>query len=240
MSVVVREPGPALDRLRRTRRVLITSHSNPDGDSLGSELALAELLQRLGVEHLVLNRDPSPANLAMLPGAGQVVVAAALPADFAEVCDLVAMVECPDIDRPGLGGLDRLPIVNIDHHKANTCYGEVNYLDEESPAVGEMMWRLFLAAEVVPSPAAATNMFVALSTDTGDFRYPNTTARAFRTAAELTDAGADPAQVAGWIHECRSEASVRLLGEALAAWPSSRSTPRPFDAPAPVPRTPRT
>ena len=129
--------------------------------------------------------------------------------------DLVVTVECPDLDRPGLEGLDRRPIVNIDHHRANPGYGEVNYVDEHSPAVGEMVWLLYGVAGVQPSPAAATNAYVALSTDTGDFRFANATGRAFRAAAEMVEAGASPAQVSSWVHESRSAASVRLLGEAL-------------------------
>ncbi|HSN56645.1 MAG TPA: DHHA1 domain-containing protein, partial [Candidatus Sulfomarinibacteraceae bacterium] len=111
--------------------------------------------------------------------------------------------------------LDRVPILNIDHHLANPAYGEVNYLDEEAPAVGEMVWRMFRAAGVAPSPAAATNAYVAVATDTGDFRYDNARPRAFLAAAEMVAAGADPPTVSEWVHDGRTEASVRLLGEAL-------------------------
>jgi phosphoesterase RecJ-like protein len=91
----------------------------------------------------------------------------------------------------------------------------VNYLDEESPAVGEMVWQMYSEAGLIPSEDAATNLFVALSTDTGDFRYSNATGRAFRAAAQMVDGGAQPARVANWIHNHRSLASVRLLGQAL-------------------------
>jgi phosphoesterase RecJ-like protein len=106
-------------------------------------------------------------------------------------------------------------VLNIDHHRANPCYGEVNYVDEEAPAVGEMVWRMYLETGCALSADAATNLFVAVSTDTGDFRYSNATSRAFRTAAALVEAGARPAQVAEWVHQGRAQASVRLLGEAL-------------------------
>ncbi|TFG39022.1 MAG: bifunctional oligoribonuclease/PAP phosphatase NrnA, partial [Candidatus Aminicenantes bacterium] len=109
------------------------------------------------------------------------------------------------------------PILNIDHHPANPAYGVVNFLDEESPAVGEMVWLMYGEAGLVPTTEAATNLFVALSTDTGDFRYSNATSRAFRAAAEMVDVGARPAQVANWVHNHRSLASVRLLGEALGS-----------------------
>jgi phosphoesterase RecJ-like protein len=182
---------------------------------VGSELAIAELADKIGVKTVIVNRDETPANLKALPGADRIMVSDELPDDFPEEYDLVIAVECPQLERAGFEGLARLPILNIDHHPDNPSYGVVNYLDDESPAVGEMIWRLFGEIGVLPSPAAATNMFVALSTDTGDFRYSNATGRAFRVAAEMVDAGARPPDVANWIHNNRSLASVRLLGESL-------------------------
>jgi len=209
------DPRDAAIKLKEAYRVLLTCHRNPDGDAIGSELAIAELAKQIGVEAVIVNRDETPANLLMLPGADRVVVSSELPEDFPEKYDLVITVECPHIERSGFEGLTRLPILNIDHHPDNPAYGVVNYLDDESPAVGEMVWRLFGEVGVLPSPEAATNMFTALSTDTGDFRYSNATERAFRTAAEMVDAGAQPPHVANWIHNNRSLASVRLLGESL-------------------------
>jgi phosphoesterase RecJ-like protein len=209
------EPREAANKLKKAYRALITCHRNPDGDAIGSELAIAELADKVGVKTVVVNRDETPANLKMLPGADRIVVVDGLPQDFPENFDLVITVECPQIDRAGFEGLARLPILNIDHHPDNPAYGVVNYLDHDSPAVGEMVWRLFGELGVLPSPDAATNMFAALSTDTGDFRYSNATGRAFRAAAEMVDAGAQPPAVANWVHNNRSLASVRLLGESL-------------------------
>ena len=209
------DPRDAAVKLKQAFRALITCHRNPDGDAFGSELALAELAEKIGVKTVIINRDETPANLRKLPGADQVQIADELPEDFPEKYDLVIAVECPQIERTGFEGLTRLPILNIDHHPDNPAYGVVNYLDPESPAVGEMVWRLFGEIGVLPTPDAATNMFVALSTDTGDFRYSNATGRAFRAAAEMVDAGARPPAVANWVHNNRSLASVRLLGESL-------------------------
>lgn len=215
MTLISSDPADAAKRLKKAYRVLLTCHRNPDGDALGSELALAELSEKLGVKPVIVNRDQTPANLMLLPGANRIEVADHLPGDFPDAYDLVITVECPDLDRAGFEGLTQVPILNIDHHPANPAYGVVNYLDENSPAVGEMVWRLYGEIGVLPSAKAATNLFVALSTDTGDFRYSNATGRAFRAAAEMVDAGAKPVQVADWVNGNRSEASVRLLGEAL-------------------------
>lgn len=209
------DPRFALDRIRSAHRILVTGHRSPDGDCLGAALGLAELARKLEVEAVVVNRDPAPSGLAEMPGADQVVVADRLPDDFPRAFDLVCIMECPGLDRPGFDGLHRVPIVNIDHHRANEVYGEVNYLDEDAPAAGEMVWRMFTAAPVEPSADAATNLYLALATDTGDFRYSNATPRAFRAAAEMVEWGARPDRVADWVHMRRSAASVRLLGEAL-------------------------
>jgi phosphoesterase RecJ-like protein len=205
----------ALDRLKSAYSALLICHRNPDGDAIGSELGLVELARRLGVRAEILNRDATPANLSQLPGIDDVCVADGLPDDFSERFDLVVTVECPGLDRTGFDGLTRLPILNIDHHPDNPGYGVTNYIDPAAPAVGEMVWQMFAEAGLVPSPAAATNLMVALTTDTGDFRYSNATGRAFRAAAEMVDAGARPSQIANWVHNNRSLASVRLLGEAL-------------------------
>jgi phosphoesterase RecJ-like protein len=164
---------------------------------------------------VVASSDPAPAGLHELPGYDRVVVGTQLPADFPKSYDLVVTMECSELERCGFDRLTELPILNIDHHNANHEYGEVNFVDPESPAVGEMVWLMYRAADIEPSQAAATNMYVALSTDTGDFRYPNATPRAFTAAAGLVAAGASPEQVAEWIHERRSPSNIRLLGEAL-------------------------
>ncbi len=205
----------AANKLKEAYRVLLTCHRNPDGDAIGSELALAELAEKIGVEAVIVNRDETPANLRLLPGADRILVTDTLPGDFPSAYDLVITVECPELERSGFEGLTQIPILNIDHHPTNPGYGVVNYLDAESPAVGEMVWHLYRELGVQPTEEAATNLFTALSTDTGDFRYSNATGRAFRAGAELVEAGAEPARVANWVHNNRSLASVRLLGESL-------------------------
>ena len=205
----------AANKLKESYRVLLTCHRSPDGDAIGSALALAELAEKIGVEAIIVNRDETPANLRLLPGAERILVADSLPEDFPSAYDLVITVECPGLDRSGFEGLTQLPILNIDHHPTNSGYGVVNYLDAESPAVGELVWLLYSELGVQPTAEAATNLYTALSTDTGDFRYSNATGRAFRAAAEMVEAGAEPPRVADWIHNNRSLASVRLLGESL-------------------------
>ena len=215
MSEATRDTGAALARLRRASRVLLTSHAAPDGDALGSELGLAEVARALGIAATIVNRDPHPAPLGFLPGLETIRVEAELPAGFEREFDLAVLLECPGLDRPGLAGLERLPLLNIDHHLENARYAEVNVVDEDAPAVGEMVLAIAEAAGVAVTESMATNLYAALVTDTGDFRYSNATPRAFAAAARLVTAGARPAEIAEALWEHNPERVVRLTAEVL-------------------------
>lgn len=215
MSEATRDTGAALARLRRASRVLLTSHAAPDGDALGSELGLAEVARALGIAATIVNRDPHPAPLGFLPGLETIRVQAELPAGFEREFDLAVLLECPGLDRPALAGLERLPLLNIDHHLENARYAEVNVVDEDAPAVGEMVLAIAEAAGVAVTESMATNLYAALVTDTGDFRYSNATPRAFAAAARLVTAGARPAEIAEALWEHNPERVVRLTAEVL-------------------------
>lgn len=216
MSEVTSDPRPGVDLLRCHRRVLVTSHAAPDGDAIGSALGLAEFITLLGGEAQVVMRDPASANLRFLPGCDRITILESLPEAMREASDLIAVLECPGLDRPGLASLDRWPILNIDHHLGNPGYGVVNYLDEKAPAVGEMVLRMVECAGVALTPTLATNLYTALVTDTGDFRYSSVTARAFGAAARLVEGGAVPYQIADALWDHTPARIVRLTAAVLA------------------------
>ena len=201
-------------RIHNGRRFLITSHRNPDGDALGSALALQKLIRNLGKEARVLVRDRWSKSLDHLPGVEQVEITDSLPADYPEAYDALFTMECPEPERAGFPILPG-PVVNIDHHLGNTMYGEINYLDLAAPSVGEMVLQLAREMGVEVDRDMAVSMYVSLATDTGFFRYTNTTLRAFDAAGELVRAGADPGAVSLWINESASLGSIRLLGLCL-------------------------
>jgi phosphoesterase RecJ-like protein len=216
MTDVTRDPSVVVARLRRAKRLLITSHAAPDGDAIGSELGFAELAQQLGATTTIVNRDPHPASLGFLPGLETVTVAGELPSGFEGSFDLAVVLECPDLGRPGFSGLDRLPIVNIDHHLENARYGELNYVDEDAPAAGEMILAMAEVADATVTETMATNLYAALVTDTGDFRYSNATPRAFSAGARLVVAGAQPAEIAEQLWENNPARIVRLTATVLS------------------------
>ena len=236
-------PESLLSLIRQGNRFLLTSHLSPDGDAVGSELGLARVLRKLGKGAVVWNRDPMPPLYAPLPGSARIHSGEEPPAGFPDAFNAVLVLECPSLDRTGLekhllgtteplvgqaaepkgedarrqsaGGASRLPIVNIDHHLGNQQYGQVNWVDTAAPALGEMIHRLAAALKVGMDEDTATCLYLALVTDTGDFRFANTTAEAFEAAAALVREGAKPETVSQWLHESRPEPTLRLLGAML-------------------------
>ena len=204
------------DRIRGGRNFLITSHRNPDGDALGSGLGLQRLIRRLGKTAAMQVRDGFNRALYNIPGAHEVAVTDTLPPDYPNGYDAIFTMECPEVERTGYPVLPG-PVVNIDHHLGNTMYGEINYLDLEAPSVGEMVMQLNRNYLRLPMDAeTATAFYVSLASDTGFFRYHNTTLRAFEAAEELVRAGAVPGDISLWINESNSRGSIKLLGLCLS------------------------
>lgn len=202
-------------RIRAGRNFLITSHRNPDGDALGSGIALQGLIRKMGKEARVIVRDGFAKPLYNIPGANEVTISDSLPSDYPSAYDAIFAMECPEVERTGYDVLPG-PVVNIDHHLGNTMYGEINYLDIDAPSVGEMVMQLNRLHLNLPLDAdIATAIYVSLATDTGFFRYHNTTLRAFEAAEELVRAGVVPGDVSLWINESVSPGSIKLLGLCL-------------------------
>jgi len=203
------------ERIRAGRNFLITGHRNPDGDALGSGIALQGLIRKMGKQARVVVRDGFAKPLYNIPGANEVTISDSLPADYPKAYDAVFTMECPEVERCGFPILPG-PVVNIDHHLGNTMYGEVNYLDLDAPSVGEMILQLNRHHLKLPLDRdIATAMYVSLGTDTGFFRYHNTTLRTFQAAEELVRAGVVPGDVSLWINESVTRGSIRLLGLCL-------------------------
>ena len=211
-------PEDYLEALQRGERFLLTGHRNPDGDSIGSGLALVRMLESMGKKALVWNRDPTPSLYLPLPGSENIVTGPTPPKGFPEAFDYSVILECPTLDRTGLeDSLRLLPLLNIDHHLGNDGYGVASWVDSDAPSLGEMLSRLAQALHLRLDAETATCLYLTLVTDTGGFRFSNASSSAFQAAADLVKAGALPEVVAGWLYESRSESAVRLLGEMLSS-----------------------
>jgi phosphoesterase RecJ-like protein len=190
----------------------ITSHVRPDGDSLGSSLGLYWLLRALDKDVEVIMRDAAPHAYRQLPGAESIRVTPAVDRAY----DAVFVIECSDIDRPGLIDLDKRFVVNIDHHSTTELFGTVNWIDSTASAVGEMIYNLCKATGVRVTKEIAECVYTALLTDTGSFHYSNTTERTFKIASELVRTGVRPAKTAEAIFSSYHWPKIELLSQVLA------------------------
>jgi phosphoesterase RecJ-like protein len=208
-------PTEVVELLRGGRRFVLLAHLYPDGDVLGSQLGLGLALREVGRSATFACRHPVPDPYHFLPGADQVQQWKEGRGEY----DVVVTLDCPDPGRVGglLDGL-RQPgarVLNIDHHGDNRRYGDVNWIQPGAAATGEMVYTLLEPAGLPLTAAVAINLYTAVVTDTGSFRYSNTTPETFRIAARLVEAGADPAAVAIELYETRHLAGLHLLGRIL-------------------------
>src|SRR5262245_34321572 len=133
-----------VDAIRTRQRFVISSHARPDGDSIGSQLAMAYALEAMGKDVTIVNKDRATEPIMAFPGVSGIEIAPAVSGDF----DAAIIMECGDLSRPGVDGLDRYFVINIDHHPGNTEYGDLNWFDQSAAACGEMVFDLIVALGV--------------------------------------------------------------------------------------------
>jgi len=197
--------------LRERQTFLISSHARPDGDAIGSSLALMHLLESMGKDVVVAFSDPVPESFQCLAGVDRIVHE--LP-DFTP--DAAVLLECECVQRTGFPSIDAHFTINIDHHLSGRNYADFNWIDPKACAVGAMIYDLARAAEVPISKAMADCLYAAVLTDTGSFNYPGTTAATFELAAHLVDCGTSPNLIAQRMYFSNPVSKLRLLGAVLS------------------------
>jgi bifunctional oligoribonuclease and PAP phosphatase NrnA len=202
------------DALQRHDRFLVVTHENPDGDALGSLLAITLALRQLGKDPVMYlpGSTPLPREYGFMP-LGDLVREA--PADAAE--RVLVAVDCAKEDRIGdPDAIERAPLVlDIDHHHDNTRFGDANLIVADASSTGEVLRDVFGELGVALTPELAEPLYIALVTDTGRFQYANTTPKSLRLAAELVEAGADVHAVFQEVYESLEFAKLKLLARAL-------------------------
>jgi len=201
---------------RRHERFLVVSHVRPDGDAYGSTLGLALSLRAMGKDVLVVNADGLSPLFEFLPGSESLT--ATLPG-APEPDRLILAVDCADAKRLGAAfdQWQRQPDVNIDHHVSNPGYAKLNLIDADSPATAQVLYEIISALKWPLTPEVAANLYVGIMTDTGNFRYRQTTAQTFETAARLVSAGADPTDLAEACYQSFRAERLLLIGEVFKA-----------------------
>ncbi|OPY70098.1 MAG: Bifunctional oligoribonuclease and PAP phosphatase NrnA [Syntrophorhabdaceae bacterium PtaU1.Bin034] len=197
------------DVLDRGRNFLITTHIDPDGDALGSSFALAFALNTLGKRASVYLKDEVPYRYRFLPRPP--VVLHQLPE---ERYDAIFVVDCGDLFRVG-DGYDSLKnkgmLINIDHHDTSEAFGQINIVDERASSTAEIIYLILKSLGGEFTPDIAVNLYTAILTDTGSFRYDSTTKRAFSICEEMTEHGVSPSYVAGAVYESHPKERFQLL-----------------------------
>ncbi len=201
------------DAIRSRRRFVLSSHARPDGDSIGSQLAMAYALKALGKDVTVINADAAPPPLMAFPGVSEIRIAPRADGDF----EAAIIMECGDLARTGVQGLDRFFVINIDHHPGNTGYGGINWFDPSAAACGEMIFDLVPALGVPLSVEIATHIYLAILTDTGSFHYSSLTPRTFDICRATLEAGVDPVLVARNVYDSNNMGRLKLFGAVLSA-----------------------
>jgi bifunctional oligoribonuclease and PAP phosphatase NrnA len=204
------------DVVERSRRVMVASHVDPDGDALGTMLACTAYLRSLGKEVLAVRDSDIPAKYRFLPGAESVCRYEDLP-DDTEV-DLAIILECPHLDRVGRPQsllTDSVTTVNVDHHRDNAHFGQINWIDTGASSVGEMLYEYLVRVDYDVTSEDATCLYTAILTDTGRFRFSSTTPRTMQVAGELIERGADPQLICDKVYYSLTKPSLMLMGKVL-------------------------
>ena len=191
---------------------VVVSHVRPDGDAIGSILALGHALEQLGKSVRYLNNDGCPQSLKFLPGSEKVEVSrevGVLDVEVAFTLDTAAHA------RIGEGSLEAIKntklLINIDHHISNPGYGDLNYIDSRSPATGQIIYELLTALNLPISEISRDSIYVAVSTDTGSFQYPGTTQRTYEMAADLVGRGLNVGEINQLTYDNQPYRKVELM-----------------------------
>lgn len=205
-----------IEAIKNGRRFLITAHINLEGDALGSQLAMKELLTGMGKEAFILDSDPVPEHYRFLPGAAGVRTGF----DKIDAFDTAVVLDCPTLSRTGrvkdVIEKRAVPVINIDHHISNEKFGGINWVEPNASSAGEMVFQLFKESGINMTKEVALSLYIAILTDTGSFNYDNTSGATHEIAGELLGYGLDPALVSENVYERRSIEDINLLALVLA------------------------
>lgn len=207
-------PDGIADAIRGARSILLASHVRPDGDALGSLLAFYHALRLLGKEVTAYCRDKIPSVYGFLPGSDRIVH----NLDFTDAFDTVVLLDCSELSRVGdeaemLKSIGTMIV--IDHHLSNDGDTPLSLIDRKASSTGEILVRLFDKLGIAMTKEIAVNLYTAVVTDTGSFRYSNTTRDTFILAARLVEAGVEPWKISEQVYESKPLPALKLLALAL-------------------------
>jgi len=199
-------------KILQSKRIAITSHLRPDGDSICTSLALAFMGDILGKEMAIINKENAPFPFNNFPDIERIKVGQIPPQKF----DTVILLECADVSRSGQEYLDNYFKINIDHHYSNSYYADINWVDPKASAVGEMAYTLGEKLKIKFMPKIANHLYSAIVSDTGSFQFSNTTAKSFEICHKLINSGANPMKISEMLFNNNPPEKIKLLGQVLS------------------------
>lgn len=201
------------EKISQARTIAISSHVRPDADSIGSGLALNLMLRQMGKATFYFNADRAPHPINLLPGYGDIMIRQIHPDPF----DLVILLEGGNEERTGQKNLKNYFSINIDHHASSSNDANINWVVPEAAAVGELVYELGLAMKVNFSRDMAFNLYAAIASDTGSFKYSNTSTNSLAIASDLARRGGfPPCQVSDLLFNSNSHEKIRMLTKVLS------------------------
>ncbi len=200
-----------INHLKKSKRILLASHIHPDGDAIGSVISMGLALQESKKQIRAYNESPIPAIYQFLPSLHLINRTIDDITEF----DTAIILDCSDLHRIGKAAVDvsKIPtIINIDHHITNTRFGNLQYIDPAASSTAEMIYKLISAMDTVPiDKGMAFSIYTGIMTDTGSFRFANTTPEAFEISHKMVQLGANPHKVAHHVYETISLNRIKLL-----------------------------
>ena len=203
-----------IHHLKNSNNLFLATHTNPDGDAIGSLIAMGLSLEALNKRTTLYNESPIPAVYRFLPFADRIVNYV----DKANIYDTAIILDCSDLERIGkaVSMVNKIPIIiNIDHHITNTCYGDFQLIKTSACATTEIVYKLMKDMAVPINKAIAASIYTGILTDTGSFRFSNTNRAAFEICEEMVELGVDPYSIAQHVYGTYSLGRIKLLNMAL-------------------------
>lgn len=201
-------PKKLLSAFRAEKRFLIATHIDPDGDTIGSALALSTALESMGKETFVYCRDPVPRYYRFMPG--QEKISSGL-GNMMKADPALVLLDCNSPQRAAVEQYKFRTSIVIDHHETEMDFGDIRWVDHNAPAAGLMVYFIIKALGVKFTGDIASDLYAAISVDTGTFRYSNTSAEVLRACAELIESGAKPNLIADCLYETWGSKRFKLL-----------------------------
>jgi bifunctional oligoribonuclease and PAP phosphatase NrnA len=207
----MKPPADLVQHIKQGQRFIIASHQRPDGDAIGSSVSMALALRAIGKDATVVTDAIPPVYLQPFPDVDSIRITP----EITDVFDAALIMECSELSRTGVKGLERSAVMNIDHHPGNKGYGAINWVDESAAACGEMAFSLIEAIGAPLTREIATHVYLAILTDTGSFHFSHLSPRTYDIARRCVEAGADPQWIARTHYDSNSLARVRIFGAVM-------------------------